>query len=133
MGNAERELIERVYSEWGRGDYSSGEFLHPDFELVFAPGFLEEGVHRGPRAAWRGWKDWLDQWSSWEYVPVEWIELGEGRLGVVIDIDGVSRSTGMPLALQSANLWQIDDGLVRRLVIYAHREDMIRELGIESP
>jgi ketosteroid isomerase-like protein len=51
------QLLKDVYAAWGRGDYSRGEFLHPEFELVFAPGFLDEGVFRGRADAWRGWKE----------------------------------------------------------------------------
>jgi ketosteroid isomerase-like protein len=133
MGETEHALLRRVYSEWGTGDYSSGDFVHPQFELVFAPGFLEEGTYVGPREAFRGWQAWLAQWASWEYTPVEWFDLPDGRIGVYIDIDGVSRSTGMQLSVKSANLWEIEDGLVKRLRIYAHRDDMLRELGLESP
>ena len=68
--SSETELLERIYAEWGRGDYSSGEFLHPEFELTFAPGFLDEGVFTGPAEAWRGWREWLEQWETWNYELV---------------------------------------------------------------
>ena len=128
-----RELIIRIYAEWLSGDYSRGDFAHPGYELVFAPGFLEEGVYRGSSAALRAWKGWLDGWESWEYTPVEWRELDENRILVLIDIDGVNKSTRMKLSVKSANLWEFEDGLVRRLTLYAHREDLFRDLGLESP
>jgi ketosteroid isomerase-like protein len=128
----QRALLEEIYADWGRGDYSRGEFLHPKFELVFARGFLEEGVFTGREAAWRGWKDWLDQWESWRYTPVEYFELDDGRIAVFIAMSGVSRTTGVEIDAKSANLWEFEDGLVRRLVLYAHREDMVRQLGLDS-
>jgi ketosteroid isomerase-like protein len=126
------ELLKEIYAAWGRGDYSRGEFLHPDFELVFAPGFLDVGAFKGSAAAWRGWKDWLDQWETWHYEPVHYIELPDGRIGVFIDMRGVSRTTGVKLPGEGANVWEFDDELVRRLVLYAHRADMLRDLGLES-
>jgi ketosteroid isomerase-like protein len=125
-------LLEKIYAGWGRGDYSRGEFLHPEFELVFARGFLDEGVFRGRAEAWRGWREWLDQWESWHYTPVEYFELDDDRIAVYIAMSGVSRSTGVELQAESANLWEFEDGLVRRLVLYAHREDMVRQLGLDS-
>ena len=44
MSQADVELLQRIYAHWGRGDYSAAEFLHPEFELIFSPGFLDEGV-----------------------------------------------------------------------------------------
>ena len=133
MNEAQIAIIKQMYGEWVSGDYSNGELLHPDYELVFARGFLDEGAHSGWKAAWQGWKEWLDQWESWEYHPIEYIDAGPDRIGVLVDIDGVAKSTGMPLEIKSANLWEFEDGLVRRLTLYAHREDMLRELGIDAP
>jgi ketosteroid isomerase-like protein len=131
MGERERALLEEVYAGWGRGDYSRAEFLHPDFEMIFAAGFLDTGVFRGRREAWRGWKEWLDQWETWRYTPTRYVELGDDTIAVFIDMWGVSRTTGVELESQSANLWEFRDGLVRRLTLYAHREDMISQLGLD--
>lgn len=133
MNESQIAIIQQLYGEWVGGDYSNGALLHPDYELVFAPGFLDEGAHSGWKAAWQGWKEWLDQWESWDYHPIEYIDAGPDRIGVLVDIDGVAKSTGMPLAIKSANLWEFEDGLVRRLTLFAHREDMMRVLGTDAP
>jgi ketosteroid isomerase-like protein len=132
MSRAEIELLDRIYAAWGRGDYSSVEFLHPAFELTFAPGFLDEGVFTGPAEAWRGWRGWLEQWESWNYSVSRYLELDDGRIAAFLDIDGVAKSTGMELAFNSANLWEIEDGLARRVRLYVHRDDMLRELGLDG-
>lgn len=133
MNESQVAIIEQLYAEWVGGDYSNVELLHPEYELIFARGFLDEGTHPGWRAAWRGWKGWLDQWESWEYHPVGYVEAGPDRVGVLVDIDGIAKSTGIPLEVKTGNLWEFEDGLVRRLTLYAHREDMLHELGVESP
>jgi hypothetical protein len=38
----------------------------------------------------------------------------------------------MELAFNSANLWEIEDGLARRVRLYVHRDDMLRELGLDG-
>ena len=131
MPRAELELLEEIYALWGRGDYSRGDFLHHDFTLVITSSLLDEGVYTGPREAWRGWHAWLSQWSSWEYDPKEFVELDDGRIAVLIDIRGISRSTGIELAAESGNVWEFEGGLVRRLDLYARREDMLRDLGLD--
>jgi hypothetical protein len=62
---------------------------------------------------------------------VRYIELPDGRIAVFIEMRGVSRTTGVKLPGAGANLWEFDDGLARRLVLYAHRDDMVRELGLD--
>lgn len=131
MGERERALLERIYAQWGRGDYTSGEFLHDDFTLVITSSLLDEGVYRGPREAWRGWKQWLGQWSSWEYEAKEFIEVDDTRIAVLIDIHGTSRSTGIELDAESGNVWEFEDGLVKRLALYGHRDEMLRDLGLD--
>ena len=133
MAKTAQAVLEEVYADWGSGDYSKSHYLHPDFELVLAPGFLEEGTFLGREAAWRGWKNWLDQWASWRYKPVGQVDLDDGRIAVFIDIEGVSKTTGLELSQHAANLFEFEDGLVKRCVAYAHRDDMTRELGIDPP
>ena len=128
----ETDLLEGIYAEWGRGDYSRGEFLDPEFELTFAPGFLDEGVFTGPAEAWRGWREWLEQWESWNYEVTRYEELDDGRIAAFVHITGVAKSTGMKLEFHSANLWELHDGLARRVRLYAHAEDMLRELGLDG-
>jgi len=128
----DQQLLEEVYADWGRGDYSRSDYVHPEFELVFAPGFLEEGTFRGPAEAWRGWRNWLDQWDSWQYEVERYIDLPDGRIAALIDIRGVAKGTGIPLAFRSANVWTVEDGRVRAVRIYARREDMLRECGLDG-
>ena len=129
MDERRRAVLEEVYAGWGRGDYSRGDFLTEDFELTFASGFLETGSFKGPREAWRGWKQWLDQWETWHYTPVEYFDLGDDRIAVFIDMRGVNRSTGIELLNEAANLWEFEGELIRRLTIYAHRDDIDVTLG----
>ena len=133
MGEDRVALLREIYADWGSGDYSKGHYLHPEFELVMGPGFLEEGTFSGQKDAWRGWKNWLDQWASWTYKAVGQVELEDGRIAVFIDIDGVSKTSGLELSQKSANVWDFEDGLAKRCTVYAHRDDLTRELGIKSP
>jgi ketosteroid isomerase-like protein len=132
MSQAEIDIARRIYERWGKGDYSSAELLHPEFELAFAPGFLDEGVFKGQAEAWRGWRDWLDQWKTWTYDVRRFLDLGDGRVAVFIHMRAVAKTTEMELNFNTANLLEIEDGLARRVRLYAHAEDMMRELGLDA-
>jgi ketosteroid isomerase-like protein len=132
MSQAEIDLVRRIYADWGKGDYSNADYLHPEFELAFAPGFLDEGVFKGQSEAWRGWRDWLEQWETWTYEVRRFLDLGDGRVAVFIDMRAVAKTTGMELNLNTGNLVEIEDSLARRVRLYARADDMLRELGLES-
>ena len=128
-----RELLDGIYAEWARSEYARTDWMHPDFELVFAPGFLDEGEFRGVDEASRGWLGWMGQWTTWRTIPERFIELDDGRIAVLCQLEGVSRTTGMELSQAGGNLWEFADGVPRRLVIYAHARDLLQDLGIDSP
>ena len=132
MSDREIRLLEQIYAEWGRGDYSRGDFLHPDIEMRLTDDFLDTtGVYKGVREVWRGWRAWIDQWESWEYTPTRMMELGNGRIVAFIDLHGIGR-TGLEVESSGGNVWEFEGGLVKRLTVYAHREEMLRELGLED-
>ena len=128
-----RRLLEAIYADWDRGDYTRTDWFHPDFELVFAPGFLDEGVFQGLEEAGRGWRGWLGQWALWRTTATRYIELDEHRFAVVCHIEGTSKTTGVELAQEGGNIWEFEGGLPRRLVIYAHERDLLRDLGTDAP
>src|SRR5262245_21781437 len=76
VNESQLAVVKQMYDEWGGGQDGNGEHLHPDYTLVFARGFLDEGVHAGWSEAWKGWRSWLEQWESWRYDPVEFLDLG---------------------------------------------------------
>jgi ketosteroid isomerase-like protein len=128
---AEIATLREIYADWERGDYSRTDYLHPDFELVFAPDFLDEGVFRGLGESRRGWAAWLGQWSSWRATAESYIPLGE-RVLVLIHVYGIAKSSGLELDQRSANLWEFRDGLPARIVLYTHEDTALREFGLES-
>jgi ketosteroid isomerase-like protein len=130
--SSRRQLLEEIYADWSQGDYSRTDLLHGEFELAFAADFLEAGEFQGQADVSRGWLGWLTQWSLWRTTPLEYFEQ-EDRVGVRVEAEGVSKSTGMTLSQASGNLWLFRDGLPFRLTIYARADNLLAELGLESP
>jgi ketosteroid isomerase-like protein len=124
------ELLREIYDCWGQGDYSRVDFFQPDFELVYGPDFLDEGVFKGLAEAGRGWQQWVGEWASWQAKPTRFVELDGGVL-VLATVEGVAKASGMKLSAEAGNLWEFRDGLVSRLVIYAHAANALRDAGIQ--
>jgi ketosteroid isomerase-like protein len=132
MADARRALLEEIYADWTRGDYSRTDLLHPEFELVFARDFLDEGAFRGTDDAAVGWQGWLSQWSLWRTTPLEYLEQTGDLVAVRIEVEGVSKSTGMKLKQESGNLWTFRDGMPFRLTIYARVDTLLEDLAARS-
>ena len=124
-------MLREIYAEWGRGDYTRTDFLHPEFELEFGSDFLDGGLFKGFEAVSAGWRVWLKEWSFWRSPAREYIELGD-RILVLIDAEGVAKSSGIELAQPSANVWEFRDGKPFHLTLYTHEETALRELGQPS-
>jgi ketosteroid isomerase-like protein len=132
MSQADVELLKRIYAHWGRGDYSTAESLHPEFQLIFSPGFLDEGTFTGVDEAWRGWREWLQQWETWTYDVTRYVELDDGRIAAFLEITGIGKSTGLELTFAGGNVWELEGGQARSCQLYVRAEDMVRELGLDG-
>ena len=132
MNETQIDRLREIYADWGRGDYSRSDYLHPEFELVYGSDFLDEGSFKGLAAASEGWRGWLQQWSSWTARDLDYKALGDQIL-VLIEVRGVGISTGLELATLSANVWQFRDGKPFRVTLYTHPETPLREAGIDAP
>jgi hypothetical protein len=123
-------LLREVYSYWEKGDFRQTHFMQPDFELVYGSDFLDPGSsYKGLAEVSEGWRVWLDSWVHWSASAREYIQVGE-RILVLIDAQGVAKSSGLEINQPSANLWEFRDGLASRVTAYARVETARREAGI---
>ena len=132
MSDAEMAVLREIYADWERGDFRPTHYVQPDFVLAYGSDFLDGGEYHGLAEVSRGWRMWLSQWASWKARATEYIPLGE-RILVLIEVEGVAKSTGIQLAQPSANVWEFRDGLPSRITLYTHVETALREFSVESP
>jgi ketosteroid isomerase-like protein len=131
MSDDRVEKLKELYADWGRGDYSRTDFLHPEFELMYGSDFLDEGDYKGQAEAARGWQQWLSQWSFWSSTATGYEVVGE-RVLVLIDVKGIAKSSGIELGYSSANVWEFRDGMPWRLTLFTQPETARRELGLDG-
>jgi ketosteroid isomerase-like protein len=132
MADDRHSALAEIYADWSRGEYRRTDYLHPQFELVFARDFLDEGAFRGADAT-RGWQGWLSQWSLWRTIPLEYLEPAGDKITVRIRVEGINRSTGMELSQESGNVWEFRDDMPFRLTIYAQLETLREDFPAASP
>ena len=128
------DLVRSIYADWGRGDFSSAEWAHPEIEIVVADG-PEKGTWTGHDGMAAGWRGFLGAWGDYRVTADDYRELEGERVLVLMQHGGHGRASGLGdehLKTEGANVLHIRDGKVVRLVLYWHRDRALADLGLED-
>jgi ketosteroid isomerase-like protein len=131
--SANLDLVRSIYAHWERGDYSSTKWAHPQLELVIAD-LPDQHTSKGVAAA-KAWVDFLDAWEGHRAEAHEYRQLDAERVLVLGRFVARGRTSGLDLQqtrTEGANVFQIRDGKVTRLVIYFDRDRALADLGLEE-
>ena len=135
MSQQNLELVRSIYEPWGRGDFSSAEWAHPEIEFVIADFGPLIGSTQGLAGMAETWRTYLGAWEGYRTEVDEYLELDDKRVLVLLHIIGRGRSSGVQLGqvrTTAANLFHIRGGKVTRLVIWADQERGLTELGLSE-
>jgi ketosteroid isomerase-like protein len=131
MPSANVELVRSIYAAWERGDYTSADWAHPEIQ------YLMVGPEPGSRMVLAGMAEGFRyRLSAWENLRVEadeYRELDSERVLVLVRYGGHGKTSGLELGqigTEAAHLFDIRDGKVTRLVLYADRDRAFADLGL---
>ncbi len=128
------DLVRSLYVAWERGDFSSAEWADPGIEFVLADG-PDPGGWKGLDGMAEGWRSFQRTWEDFRADPTDYRELDDDRVLVLVQFVGRAKGSGMELAqmqTKQANLLQIRDGKVTRLVLYWDRDRALADLGLQE-
>jgi ketosteroid isomerase-like protein len=126
------DLVRSIYADWERGDFGRTAGLHPDIEWAYVGG-PEPSSGTGLAGMGAPMSDWLEAWSEWHIETAEYRELDDGRILVLCLGVGQGKTSGIEvgqLATEGANLFEVHDGQVTRLVTYWDRGAALADLGL---
>jgi ketosteroid isomerase-like protein len=105
--------------------------LDPDFVSVkHVPG-AEPDAAKGLHGLRAGWLDWLAPWASYRAEIEEMIDLGDRVVAVLCDYARRERD-GPEIALKSAAVWTVRDGLIVRADFYpGGRAEALKAVRLE--
>ena len=130
--SANLDLVRSIYAGWERGDYSSADWAHPEIEFGFADG-PQPGRWTGLKEMSGRYGDWLSGWKDFRAEPEEFVVVDSTRILVFVHNSGRGRTSGFEMEQRSvANLFEIQDGKVTRLVLYWDRERALADLGLNE-
>jgi ketosteroid isomerase-like protein len=126
------DLVRSIYADWGRGNYASVEWAHPEIEYVFADG-PDPGAWEGLAAMAEAWRDRLSTSQDARIEADEYRELDRERILVLTRGIGRGKKSGLELRqmeTQGAHLFHVRLGKVTRFVAYWDRDRALADLGL---
>jgi ketosteroid isomerase-like protein len=132
MASANLDLVRSIHAAWGRGDWSSAEWAHPDIEYVIPDG-PAPGSWTGLAGMAEGWRGFLSAWEELRVEADEYRELDDERVLVLTHPSGRGKTSGLEvgqLQPKGANLFHVRGGKVTRLVVWMLRERALADLGL---
>lgn len=121
-----------IYADWERGDFRRSDWAHPDIEFSYVGG-PEPEQWSGIAAMNARWGEWLRDWVGFEAHPVEYRAIEEHRILVLVRNRGRGRLSGLELDERSVgNYFELDGGLVSKLVVYLDGARAIADLGLQE-
>jgi ketosteroid isomerase-like protein len=135
MSQENVEVVRSIYEPWGRGDFSSAEWAHPEIEFVIADFGPLVGTTKGLVGMAEVWRTYLGAWEGYRTEVDEYLELDDERVLVLLHIIGRGKSSGVQLGqvrTKAANLFHVRDRKVTRLVIWADQERGLTDLALSE-
>ena len=126
------ELVRSIYAAWERGDYSAGDWQHPEIEFVIADG-PTPGSWKQAAGIAEGWGDFLRAWEEFHHELDECRELDGERVLVLSHFGGRGKTSGVEvgrMTTKAATLFHVRGGKVTRIVQYFDRDHALADLGL---
>jgi len=128
VSQANVDVVQRVYEEWARGDFSAGELFHPDveFEMVDWPGRARS---RGVEAMREAWLESLRAWEDFRAAPAGFVESGP-YVVVTTHVTARGKGSGAAVTAETATVWTLEDGKVTRLALHWNAAEGLEAVGL---
>ena len=127
------DLVRSIFADFERGDYSHGEWAHPEIEYVVADG-PEPGSWTGVAGMAEAWRGLSSAAENHRLLAEAYRELDDQRVLVLLDNSGRGKASGIDLhrVRGGATLFHLCDGKVTRCVVYFNRDRALADLGLEE-
>lgn len=129
MSDADLETVRRSYEALNRGDVQAAlEALDPEAVWRDSPELPGGGEFRGRQSLQRFLQDFLAEWRDFRQEIEETVVAGD-RLGLIIRLTAVGRSSGIGVDTRYAHIWTMRGGRGVRVDAYRDPDAALGELG----
>ena len=134
MSQENMEIVRSIFAAWERGDFRSAEWAHPEITFVVADG-PTPGSWTGVAGMAEAWREALTVFEELRPEADEYRALDDERVLVLMHLSGRGKTSGLEVGdiqMNGANLFEVRDGKVTRLVLYWDREHVHLDAGLED-
>jgi uncharacterized protein len=123
------DLVRPIYEEWGRGNWRPRfDVYHPNMEWGWSDEFPElAGVYEDHEDPNPRLLAWLSGWEHWRAEADEFLEFGD-HVVVLATYHGRGRGSGVEVSQEGAHVYELRDGKVVRLEIFATRAKALQSV-----
>jgi ketosteroid isomerase-like protein len=128
------DVVRRAYEHFvAHGDLLA-EVIAPDFvwDMSHFDGWLEQQLYPGIDGARKFLADWTEAWDDWTLDLVELVDAGD-EVVALLRQQGRSKTTGLTVDMEFAQLWSVRDGKQTRMRMFADPADGLKAAGIAAP
>ena len=123
MASGNADLIRPIYDEWGQGNWRPRfDVYDPRMEWGWSDEFPGlDGVFEDRRDPNPRLRSWLSGWEDWRAEADDYLEFGD-QVVVLATYRGRGKGSGVDIVQRGAHVFELRDGKVVRLEIFASRE-----------
>ncbi len=129
--SANLDLVRSLYADIERGDYRSADWAHREIEYVVADG-PEPGCFTGRDGAVEAMRSIFSALTDVRTEAEEYRELDAVRVLVLARGSGRGKRSGVQVEHRTAEVFEIHEGKVTRIVNYFDRQHALADLGLAS-
>ena len=132
--SANLDPVRSIYAAWERGDFGRTDWVHHEIAWAWVGG-PEPSSGTGMAGIGAPMRNWLTAWDGWYLETTEYRELDGERILVLYRGVGRGKTSGLEMgqmATDMANLFEVRDGKVVRLVVYWERDLALADLGLRE-
>jgi ketosteroid isomerase-like protein len=111
------ELVERI---------TAPEFV---WDMSTFHGWPERQTYEGPEGTREFLTDWVSAWEDWRLEVRELIDAGDDVVAILHQ-SGRSKTTGLEVDMDFAQVWTIKNGKQTRMRMYADPDEALRAVGL---
>ena len=129
--SANLDLVRSIFSALERGDFTKAEWADPDIEYVIVGG-PEPGTIKGRAGLAEAMRTLFKEIGDLRSEAEEYRELDGERVLVLTRSVGRGKLSGVPASARNAEVFEVHDGKVTRVVVYYDRDRALADLGLEQ-
>ena len=125
------EIVRRGYEEFLATGEPVEQLMAPEFvwDMSTFHNWPERQTYEGATGTREFLADWVAAWEDWGLEVKDLVDAGDHVVAIVHQ-SGRSKTTGLEVDMDFAQVWTLQDGKQTRMRMYADPDEALRAVGL---